>query len=103
ELMAVDAAVDHEPGGEDRGIAPGLCENLRMQRDLETAGHFEQIDLRRRNAARLDLGKECDTAFLDHLAMPGRLHEGDALRFGESPVLRRRRGTIFLRVCYFGV
>src|SRR3954463_3771110 len=89
--MAVDAAVDHKAGGHDRGVTPGLCEYLRMQRDLERARHFEQIDMRRCYAARLDLGKECDTTFLDHLAMPGRLHERDALRFGESRIRRTRR------------
>jgi hypothetical protein len=31
--------------------------------------------------AGLDLLQEGDAAFLDHLAMPGGLHEGDALRF----------------------
>ena len=29
---------------------------------------------------RLDLGEEGDAAFLDHLAMPGGLHEGNPLR-----------------------
>jgi hypothetical protein len=71
-----------------------------MQRDLERARHFEQIDMRGRNAARLDLGEKRDTAFLDYLAMPGRLHERDALRLGESPVLRGWRGS-FWSVSYF--
>ena len=59
--MAVDAAVDHEPRGHDRGVAPRLGEQLRMQRDFERSRHLEQIDLRARDMARLDLvrGRRC--------------------------------------------
>ena len=64
-----------------------------MQRDLERTRHLEQIDLRARDVPRLDLLEEGDAAFLDHLAMPGRLHEGDPLRLGE-PRMRRRRRTL---------
>src|SRR5713101_3524213 len=58
KFMAVDAAIDHEPGGDDRRIAPGLGEQLRVQRDFERARHLEQIDLRRRDVARIDLLEE---------------------------------------------
>jgi len=80
EFMAVDAAIDHEAGRDDRGVAPRLRENLRMQRDLERARHLENIDLGPRDMACLDLAQECDPAFLDHLAVPGGLHEGNPLR-----------------------
>jgi len=59
-----------------------------MQRDFERTRHLEQIDLRARDVARLDLIKEGDPAFLHHLAMPGRLHESDPLRFCKSRVRR---------------
>src|ERR1700694_5457290 len=103
KFMAVDAAIDHEPGRDDRGVASGLGEQLRVQRDFERTRHLEQIDLRARDVARLDLLKECDAAFLDHLAMPGGLHEGDPLRFCE-PRMRGNRWTIdrFGRALYFG-
>src|ERR1700716_2094941 len=39
------------------------------------------------DATRLDFLEKRDTAFLHHLAMPGRLHKGDALRLGEPLVL----------------
>ena len=64
EFVAVDAAVDHEARGHDRGVAPRLGEDLRMQRYLERAGHLEQIDLRCADVARLDLFEEGDAAFL---------------------------------------
>src|SRR5258706_7707072 len=58
KLMAVDAAIDHEPGRDDRGVAPGLGEQLRVQRDFERARHLEQIDARALDAAFFDLGEE---------------------------------------------
>ncbi len=89
ELVAIDAAIDHEPGSDDRGVAPGLGEYLRMQRDLERARHLEHVDVG--DVARRALGKERDAAFLHHVAMPGRLHEGDPLRFGKTWMRRRVR------------
>src|SRR5438552_16424754 len=41
--------------------------------------------------ARLDLFEERDAAFLDHVAVPGRLHEGDPLRLDETRMDGRRR------------
>src|SRR5713101_1766482 len=103
EFMAVDAAIDHEPRRYDRGVTPGLGEQLRMQRDFERTRHLEQIDLRARDVARLDLIEEGDPAFLHHLAMPGRLHEGDPLRFCKSRVRGNRRpADRFGRFVYFG-
>src|SRR5436305_11833004 len=101
--MAVDAAIDHEAGRDDRGVTPGLGEQLRVQRDFECTRNLEQIDLRERDVARLDLLEECDAAFLDHLAMPGGLHESDPLRPGK-PRMRRDGRTIdgFRGVFYFG-
>src|SRR5258707_479160 len=93
----------HDPRRDDRGVAPGLGEQLRMQRDFERTRHLEQIDLRARDVARLDLIKEGDPAFLHHLAMPGRLHESDPLRFCKSRVRRNGRPTDrFGRFVYFG-
>src|SRR3977135_3977146 len=40
--------------------------------------------------ARLDLFEERDPAFLDHVAVPGRLHEGDPLWFDKAWVDGRR-------------
>src|SRR4051794_22559586 len=93
--MAVDAAIDHEPGRDDRGGAPGFGEQLCVQRDFERTRHLEQIDLRARNVARLDLLEECDAAFFDHLAMPGGLHERNPLRFCKSRVHADRRFSNF--------
>jgi hypothetical protein len=91
KFMAIDAAIDHEPGGYDRGVAPGLGEQLRVQRDFERTRHLEQIDLRACNVARLDLLEECEAAFLDHLAMPGGLYEGNPLRLRKPRVYPDRR------------
>jgi hypothetical protein len=62
-----------------------------MQRDLERARHLEQIDARAVDVTRLDLVEEGDAALFDHLAMPGRLHEGNPLRFCKARMRRRRR------------
>ena len=35
KFMTVDAAIDHEACRDDRGLAPGLGEQLRVQRDFE--------------------------------------------------------------------
>src|SRR5882757_2303966 len=91
KLMTIDAAIDHEPGRDDRGVTPRLGQDLRVQRDFERARYLEQIDIG--DMARLDLFEEGDTAFLHHLAMPGGLHEGDPLRFCE-PRMRGNGWTI---------
>src|SRR6266852_4669265 len=110
KFVPVDAAIDHETRRDDRGVAPGLGQQLGVQGDLERAGHLEQIDLRARNMARLDLLEEGEPAFLDHLAMPGGLHEGDPLRLCKARV-RWNRWTIdrfgsgrvvYFRSIYFG-
>src|SRR5260370_1970419 len=55
------------------------------------------------DAVGLDLGEECDPAFLDHLAMPGGLHEGDSLRLCKPRVWGKRWTIDRLgRVFYFG-
>jgi hypothetical protein len=96
-ITAVDAAIDHEAGRHDRGVAPRLGEDLRMQGDFERARHLEDVDGRTRDVPRLGLDEECGLAFHHHLAMPGGLHEGDPLRLGEARM--RPRGW----VCGLGV
>src|SRR5882757_3614699 len=81
EFVAIDAAIDHEAGGDDRGVAPRLRQDLRMQGYLERSGHLEHVDIG--DVTCFAFGEEGDAAFLDHVAMPGRLHEGDALRLCE--------------------
>src|ERR1700675_952224 len=83
--------IDHEPRRDDRSVAPRLGEQLHMQRDFERARHLEHVDACAFDVARLDLIQECEAALFDHLAMPGRLHEGDPLRFCKSRMLRDRR------------
>src|SRR5450432_2490677 len=58
--------------------------------------------------ARLDLVEKCDPAFLHHLAVPGGLHECDALRLGKSRMRRRGRrvdgfGGFDFGGAYFGI
>src|SRR6266404_4299907 len=115
KFMAVHAAIDHESRSDDRRVPASLGEQLRVQRDFERTRHLEQIDMRAGNAARLDLAKECEAAFLDHLAVPGGLYEGDPLRFcksrvrGNGRMISNFRGAFyfgrvfyFRRVFYFG-
>src|SRR3954453_7431320 len=81
KFMAIDAAIYHEPGCDNRGVAPRFRQQLRMQRYLERARHLEEIDLRACNVALLDLLQERYAALFDDGAMPGGLHERDPLRF----------------------
>src|SRR6266702_1203871 len=43
ELVAINTAVDDKARRDDRGVAPGLGEDLRVQRDLERARHLEHV------------------------------------------------------------
>src|SRR3954451_24327515 len=86
--MAVDAAVDDEAGRDDRGVAPCLGEDLRMQRDLERARHLEHVDMI--EVTRFCLPHEGDAGLLDHVAVPAGLHEGHPLRFREARMVGRR-------------
>ena len=108
EFMAVDAAIDHEPCRDDRGVAPRLGENLRMQRDFERARHLEHdrygVDMPRLRSSR----EEGDAALVDHVAMPGRLHRrrraavlqsADATAPADAPGVSR---LVFGRCLAFG-
>src|SRR5262249_25213299 len=44
ELVPIDAAVDHEAGSDDRGVASALAETRRLQGNLERARYVEDID-----------------------------------------------------------
>src|SRR3546814_8344544 len=80
--MAVDAAVDHEGGTDDGGIAAAAREVARQQRDLEGARSLEDRHLPGRAFARRgnprQLALETRLALVDDIAVPARLHEGDA-------------------------
>ena len=89
EFVAIDATVNDKAGRDDRGVAPGLGEDLRMQRDLERARHLEHVDMG--EVARFGFLDEGDAGFLDHVAVPAGLHEGHPLRLCETRVLGRRR------------
>src|SRR5882757_9173716 len=43
ELVTIDAAVDDEPAGNDGSIAMAAGEQFGVQRNLERAGHLEEI------------------------------------------------------------
>ena len=79
ELVPIDAAVDDEAGGDDRGVATGLRQQLRLQRDLERAGNVEHVHLPLREALCGNLLHEGEAALVDDVAMPARLDEGDTL------------------------
>src|SRR3546814_16985016 len=80
--MAVDAAVDHEGGPDDGGVAAAAREVARQQRDLESARRLEDRHVpgwrfaRRGNARQFAL--ETRLAPVDDVAVPARLHERDA-------------------------
>ncbi|MHC2601891.1 hypothetical protein ACVL92_002705 [Bradyrhizobium liaoningense] len=89
ELVPVDSAVDDEAGGDDRGVAPRLGEDLRVKRNLERARHLEHVDMG--EVPRLRLPHEGDAGFLDDVAVPAGLHEGHPLRLGKARMLDCRR------------
>ena len=75
--MPVDAAIDDEAAGDDRGIAVAGNQLHGGQRDFEGAGDAEAIDLRRIEAALLHLVGEAVPRAVGHVAVPARLDEGD--------------------------
>ena len=79
EFVAVDAAIDNEPGADDGGVAAGFRQQLRLQRDLEAAGDFEEVDAAPCMAELGNLGGEAVAAAIDDLLVPAGLDEGDAL------------------------
>ena len=77
ELVPVDAAIDDEAGGDDRGVVAGLGQQLRLQGNLVAAGHVEDADPVRRSARRFEGFEERLASLVDDILVPVRLHEGD--------------------------
>ncbi len=87
ELVPIDAAIDDEAAGHDRDITTAAGQKLGMQRDLEGARHFVEVNRRARNTAAGHLIEKGIPALVDDLAMPAGLHEGKPLRRIGSGVL----------------
>src|SRR5215472_2784320 len=77
ELVAIDATIDDEARRHDRHVPARLGQQLRLQWDLEGAGHVEEVDTVLRDAEPLQLRRETLAASVDDVLMPARLHEGD--------------------------
>src|SRR4029077_16085430 len=58
ELVPVDAAIDDEAGGDDRGIVPALGEQQCVQRDLQRSRHLKEVDVAFRVSVFGDFGSE---------------------------------------------
>lgn len=82
ELVPIDAAIDDEPRRDDPRIASALRETLRMQRNLECARDFKDVDIFARVALLQHRLDERRLALIDDIAMPASLHEGDARTTG---------------------
>ena len=78
ELVPVDAPVDDQAGTDDGGVAAAPGQKLGMKRDLEGAGHPEQVDPVRADAEPGRLRHERVTAAVDDLLVPHGLDEGQA-------------------------
>src|ERR1700730_5206517 len=90
ELVPVDAAIDDEAGGDDRGIVPALGEQQCVQRDLQRSRHLKEVDVAFRVSVFGDFGSERYPASIDDVLVPAGLHKGDPWRvsiFGSSLVL----------------
>ncbi|MNN85443.1 hypothetical protein D3C81_2027320 [compost metagenome] len=77
--MAVQAAIDHQAGGDDAGVATTTGQQLGVQRDLESAADFKEIDIARLIALFTHLFDECLASLVDNILVPAGLDEGDAL------------------------
>ncbi len=77
EIVAVDAAVDHESGRDDRPVTPGERQTLCGERNLEGAGNLEELEGRGVETVGADLLGESLAGLVDDVAMPGGLHERD--------------------------
>jgi hypothetical protein len=76
--MAVDAAIDDQARADDGIILAGLGEQLRLERDFETARRFLEVDIL---FGETGLGHVFDKGFLaliGDVLVPARLNEGDA-------------------------
>jgi len=90
ELVPVDAAIDDEPRGNDRGIAPALGEQQRMQRNFQRSGHLKKVDVAFPVSVFGDFGSERYPASVDDVLVPAGLYKGYASRvsiFGSGLVL----------------
>ncbi|CAM2159819.1 hypothetical protein PT2222_60233 [Paraburkholderia tropica] len=77
EIVAIDAAIDHEARRHDAGIAARLREAFGVQRNFEGARHFVQIDVVGAVAVLLDRLHEGMLGLIDDVAMPASLNESE--------------------------
>ena len=78
ELMPINTAVDDQPRRNDPRIPSARCEALRMQRDFECAGDFEEIDIVVTVAVLLHGFEKGRLALVDDIAVPASLNERNA-------------------------
>jgi hypothetical protein len=81
ELMSIDSPIHHETRRDDGGVAPGLRQQLRVQRNLERPRYLEAVNLRACEAVLVDASQECHAGLIDDVPMPAGLNEGDARDF----------------------
>jgi hypothetical protein len=87
EVMAVDAAVDHQRDPYHRGVAPAAGQALRLQRDLEGAGHIEVVDAVRGPAVPRQFGHQRVARAVHDVAVPGGADHADVLPLRQRAAL----------------
>ena len=79
EVVPVDPPVHDEPAGAYGGVAAGLGQLPGHQRDLEAAGHREELDVLSPVPVLDHLGHERRPAMIGDIGVPRGLYVGDRL------------------------
>ena len=76
--MAVDAAIDDQPGGDDDGVSPGPGQALGEEGNFQAAGNLEEVDAAPRNTVFPDLADKGVTRLIDDFLVPASLNKSDS-------------------------
>ncbi|MNJ73892.1 hypothetical protein D3C77_707480 [compost metagenome] len=79
ELVAVQAAIDHQACCNNTGIAAGTRQQLGMKRDFECATDFKKVDIARLIALFSHFLDKSLARLVDNILVPAGLDKCDAL------------------------
>src|SRR5690606_3918436 len=92
EVMTVNTAVHDETATDDDVVLPAFRQKLGLQRNLEAAGHMENVDLVFLDPCLGEVFGERETRLLANILVPACLDKGDA--FGGRIGKAQRGGLI---------
>jgi hypothetical protein len=93
EFVPIDAAVHDESRRDHGGVSSRPREQFYMQGNFKRAGHLEALDVLAFQADLSEFAQESRQGLIDDVAMPARLHEGDARKRRPRAAGRRQSTT----------